>query len=126
MRLYLKFEVDWLNGSKYITFTRGMYSIPFKMFNGGHLDFSRWAKINSIRPLGGMTSEIKFEVDRWKDIVFTRGIYSIYFKKFNGGRIVFSIRPKINSVCPIDNMKTNFKFEVDWGNGFKDIAFTSI
>ena len=23
-------------------------------------------------------------------------------------------------------MKTNFKFEVDWGNGFKDIAFTSI
>ena len=26
----------------------------------------------------------------------------------------------------LDNMKTNFKFEVDWGNGFKDIAFTSI
>ena len=99
------------------------------MFNGGHLDFSRWAKINSIRPLGGITSEIKFEVDRWNDsldIVFTRGIYSIYLKKFNGGRIVFSIRPKINCVCPIDNMKTNFKFEVDWGNGFKDIAFTSI
>ena len=23
-------------------------------------------------------------------------------------------------------MKTNFKFEVDWGNGLKDITFTSI
>ena len=33
---------------------------------------------------------------------------------------------KINSICPVDKMKTNFKFEVDRGNGFKDIAFTSI
>ena len=46
-------------------------------------------------------------------------------KKFNGGHLVFSRWPKINSVCPPNNMKTNLKFEVDWGNGFKDIAFTS-
>ena len=54
-----------------------------KKFDGGHLGFRTWPKINSIRPLGGMTSYTKFEVD-WlsgsKDIAFTRGIYSIYFK----------------------------------------------
>ena len=58
MRLKLKFEVDWLNGSKYIKFTRGIDSIQIKKFDGSHLDFSRWPKINSVRPLGGMTSKI--------------------------------------------------------------------
>ena len=33
------------------------------MFDDGHLDFSTWPKINSVRPIGGMTSEIKLEVD---------------------------------------------------------------
>ena len=33
------------------------------MVDGGYLDLSRWPKINNVRPLGGMTSYIKFEVD---------------------------------------------------------------
>ena len=49
-----------------------------------------------------------------------------HFLNHDSGHLGFSRWPKINSTCPIDNMKTNFKFEVDWGNGFKDIAFTSI
>ena len=47
-------------------------------------------------------------------------------KKFDGGHLGFSRWPKINSVYPLDNMKTIFKSKVNWGNGFKDIAFTSI
>ena len=58
MRLKLKFEVDWLNGSKYIKFTMGIDSIQIKKFDGSHLDLSRWPKINSVRPLGGMASKI--------------------------------------------------------------------
>ena len=56
MRLKLKFEVDWLNGSKYIKFTRGIDSIQIKKFDGSHLDCSRWPKINRVCPLGDMTS----------------------------------------------------------------------
>ena len=33
------FEVDWLSGSKDIAFTRGVYSIHIKKFEGGHLLF---------------------------------------------------------------------------------------
>ena len=54
MPLSFKFEVDWLNGSKYIAFTMGIYSIQFEKFDGSHLDLSRWPKINSVRPLGNM------------------------------------------------------------------------
>ena len=54
------------------------------------------------------------------------GVYRIHFKKFDGGHLDFSIWPKINSVCPLHYMKTNLKFEVNWGNGCKDITFTSI
>ena len=53
-------------------------------------------------------------------------INSNHFLNNDGGNLGFSRWRKNNSICPIDNMKTNFKFEVDWGNGFKDIAFTSI
>ena len=94
----IKFEVDWLSGSKDISFTRGVYSIHIKKFKGGHLSFCTWPKINSVRPIGVMTSKIKFEVD-WlsgsKDIAFTRGVYSIHIKKYDG----FRTWPKINSVC---------------------------
>ena len=56
MRLYFKFEVNWRNGFKYIAFKRGVYSIHFKKFDGGHLDLSRLHRINSVHPLGGVTS----------------------------------------------------------------------
>ena len=52
------------------------------MVNGGHLDFSRWLKINSFRPSGGRTSYIKFEVDwgnDFKDIAFTKVVHTIHF-----------------------------------------------
>ena len=50
-----------------------------------------------------------------------------YILKSSMGAILFiADGPKMNSVRPVDNVKTNFKFEVDWGNGSKDIAFTSI
>ena len=56
MKTNFKFEVDWGNGFKDITFTRGVYSIHIKKLDGGHLSFCTWPKINSVRPLGGMTS----------------------------------------------------------------------
>ena len=42
----------------------GVFIIIFKKLDGGHLVFSRWPKINNVRPLCGMTSEIKFGVNR--------------------------------------------------------------
>ena len=77
------------------------------MFDGGHLGFCRGPKINSIRPMGGMTSKIKFEVDwlsGFKDIAFTRGVYSIHIKKFDDGHLSFCTWPKINSVRPLGGM----------------------
>ena len=96
-----KFEVDWLSSSKDIAFTRGVYSIHVKKCGGGHLGFCTWPKINSVRPLGGMTSQTKFEV-YWlsssKDIAFIRGVYSIHIKKCGGGHLGFCTWPKINNV----------------------------
>ena len=69
-----------------------------------HLGFSRWPKINSVRPLDGLTSLLKFEVDLLsgsKDIAFTRGVYSLHIKKFDGSHLEFCTWPKINSVRPI-------------------------
>ena len=98
-----KFEVDWSSGSKDIAFTRGIYSIHIKKFDGGHLSFHTWPKINSVCPLGGMTSSTKSEVD-WlrgsKDIAFTRGVYSIHIKKFDGGHRIFHTWPKIKNIRP--------------------------
>ena len=73
------------------------------MFDGGHLGFRTWPKINSVRIFGGLISKTKFEVN-WlggsKDIAFTRGVYSIHIKKFDGGHLGFRTWPKINSVRP--------------------------
>ena len=61
MKTNLKSEVDWGNSSQDITFTR--YILPlrvntFQKVNGGHIDLSRWFKINSIHPLGNMKTEL--------------------------------------------------------------------
>ena len=97
------------------------------MFDGGHLVYSRWPKVSSVRPLDNMKANFKFEVD-WgngsKDIAFTRVVHSIHFHKFDGSHLLFSKWPKVNNVRSLDNIKT--KFEVDWGNGSKDIAFTKV
>ena len=73
-----------------------------KKFNRSHLSFCTWPKINSVRPLDGMTSKTKFEFD-WlsgsKDIAFTRGVNSIHIKKFDGGHLSLRTWPKIISVC---------------------------
>ena len=66
-----------------------------------------WPKINSVRPLGGMTSSTKSEVDCLsgsKDIAFTRCVYSIHIKKFDGGHLSFHTWPKINSVLLLGAM----------------------
>ena len=77
------------------------------MFDGGHLGFYRGPKINSVCPMGGMPSKIKFEVD-WlsgsKDIAFIRGVYSIHIKKFDNGHLSFCTWLKINRVRPLDGM----------------------
>ena len=52
-------------------------NILFKNLFGSHLGFSRWPKINSVRPLDNMKTIFKFKVDwgnGFKDITFT-GIY---------------------------------------------------
>ena len=124
MKTNFKFEVDLGNGSKDIAFTRVVHSIHFHKFDGGHLVFSRWPKVNNVRPLDNMKT--KFEED-WgngsKDIVFTKAVHSIHFDR---GHLVFRRWPNVYSVHPLDNIKTNLKFEVDWGNGPKDIAFTRV
>ena len=55
-------------------------SIHFHKFDGSHLVFSRWPKVNNVRPLDNM--KIKFEVD-WgngsKEIAFTKVVHSIHF-----------------------------------------------
>ena len=80
MKTNLKFEVDWGNGSKDIAFTRVVHSIHFHKFDGSHLVFSRWPKVNKVRPLDNMKT--KFEVD-WgngsKEIAFTKVVHSIHF-----------------------------------------------
>ena len=52
---------------KDIAFTRDVHSIHLKKFNGSHLVFSRWPKINSVRPLDNMKINFKFEVDWGND-----------------------------------------------------------
>ena len=54
---------ETLSGSKDIAFTRGVYSIHIKKFDGGHLGFRTWPKINSVRIFGGLLSYFKIEVD---------------------------------------------------------------
>ena len=124
-----KLEVDWLRDSKDIEFTRGVYSIHIKKFDGSHLGFQTWPKLNSVYPIGGMTSETKLEVD-WlrdsKDIEFTRGVYSIHIKKFDGSHLGFRTWPKLNSVYPIGGMTSETKLEVDWLRDSKDIEFTRV
>ena len=75
-----KFEVDWGNGSKEIALTKVVQSIHFYNFNGSHLVFSGWPKVNNVRPLDNMKT--KFEVD-WgngsKEIAFTKVVHSIHF-----------------------------------------------
>ena len=100
-----------------------------KKFDSGHLVFSRWSKINSVRPLDNLKTNFMFKVD-WvngsQGIAFKRVVHSIQFKNFDGGHFVFSGWPTVNSVRPLDNMKTNFKFDVDWGNDSKDIVFRGV
>ena len=53
--------------------------------------------MNSVRPSCSMTSEIKFEVNRWndsKDIAFRRGIYSIYLKSSFAAILFLADGPK--------------------------------
>ena len=80
MKTNLKFKVDWGNGSKDIAFTRVVHSIHFHKFDGSHLVFSRWPKVNIVHPLDDMKT--KFEVD-WgngsKEIAFTKVVHSIHF-----------------------------------------------
>ena len=80
MKTNFKFEVDSGNGSKDIAFTRVVHSIHFHKFDGSHLVFSRWPKVNKVRPLDNMKT--KFEVD-WgngsKEIAFTNVVHSIHF-----------------------------------------------
>ena len=56
-----------------------MLSIAY-IFDGGHLVYSRWPKVNNVRPLDNMKT--KFEVD-WgngsKKIAFTKVVHSIHF-----------------------------------------------
>ena len=63
------------------------------IFDGGHLVFSRWPNVYSVRPLGNIKTNFKFEVD-WgngsKDTTFTRVVHSKHFQKFNGGYLVFN------------------------------------
>ena len=98
MKTNVKFEVDWGNGSKDIAFTRVVHSIHFHKFDGSHLVFSRWPKVNNVRPLDNMKT--KFKVD-WgngsKDTAFTRVVHSKHFQKFNGGYLVFNRWPKIKT-----------------------------
>ena len=65
MKTNFKFEVDWGNGFKDIAFTSIIFTTVhiFQKFNSGHRVLSRWPKIYSVRPLGGMTAQTKFEVD---------------------------------------------------------------
>ena len=61
MKRNFKFEVDWRNGFKDIAFTRVVHSIHFHKFDGSHLVFSRWPKVNNVHLLDNMKT--KFEVD---------------------------------------------------------------
>ena len=65
MKTNFKFEVDWGNGFKDIPFTSIIFTTVhiFQKFNSSHRVLSRWPKINSVPPLGGMTAQTKFEVD---------------------------------------------------------------
>ena len=70
------------------------------IFDGGHLVFSRWPNVYSVRPLNNIKTNFKFEVD-WgngpKDTAFTRVVHSKHFQKFNGGYLVFNRWPKIKA-----------------------------
>ena len=70
------------------------------IFDGGHLVFSKWPNVYSVRPLDNIKTNFKFEVD-WgngsKDIAFTRVVHSKHFQKFNGGYLVFNRWPKIKA-----------------------------
>ena len=70
------------------------------IFDVGHLVFSRWPNVNSVRPLDNIKTNFKFEVD-WgngsKDTAFTRVVHSKHFQKFNGGYLVFNRGPKIKA-----------------------------
>ena len=70
------------------------------IFYGGHLVFSRWPNVYSVRPLGNIKTNFKFEVD-WgngsKDTAFTRFVHSKHFQKFNGGYLFFNRWPKIKA-----------------------------
>ena len=64
----------------------------FSNHDSGHLDFSKWPKINSTCPIDNMKTNFKFEVDwgnDFKDIAFTRGVNSIHIKKFDGNHLSF-------------------------------------
>ena len=81
----------------------------FSNHDSGHLDFSRWPKINRTCPIDNMKTNFKFEVDwgnDFKDIAFTSIIFTTVhiFQKFNRGHLVLSRWPKINSVCPLGGM----------------------
>ena len=63
-----------------ISLSQGLSIAYIHKFNGSHLVFSRWPKVNNVRPLDNM--KIKFEVD-WgngsKEIAFTKVVHSIHF-----------------------------------------------
>ena len=70
------------------------------IFDSGHLVFSRWPNVYSVRPLHNIKTNFKFEVD-WgngsKDIGPTRVVHSKHFQKFNGGHLAFNKWPKIKA-----------------------------
>ena len=75
-------------------------NIIFKIWMSAILVLADGPK-SSVRPLDGLTSLLKFEVDLLsgsKDIAFTRGVYSLRIKKFDGSHLDFCTLPKINSV----------------------------
>ena len=70
------------------------------IFDGGHLVFSRWPNVYSVRHLDDIKTNFKFEVD-WgngsKDTAFTRLVHSKHFQKFNCSYPVFNRWPKIKA-----------------------------
>ena len=79
-----------------------------KKFDGNHLSFSRWPKINIICPLDNMKTIFRFEVDwenGFKHIAFT-GTYNfkqnIYFKSSMAAILFLADgRKSIASIIPV-------------------------
>ena len=97
----MKFEVNWLNRSKDIAFTRDVHSIHFKKFDGGHLVFSRWPKMYSVCPLDNMKTNFKLKLtgEAVLKIQHSRAyitLYYTYFKRLMAAILILADGPKSN------------------------------